>query len=386
MRNIGVGIDVGTSVTRVVVGEFIKGEINPRVIGVGEGETKGLRHGYVTTISEVTSSIEKAVLQAEKSANIKIRKAIVSIGGMTLRSEIGNGAIVISKADGEVTNLDIDKALDECEDSLNLSNKKVLRIIPISYKLDGKDVPGRPEGMHGNKLEVKALIISCSSQHFDNMLTAVTEAGIDVIDVIPGPIAGSEIGLSKKQKVVGSALINIGAETTSLIVFENELPISIFTFSIGSSDVTNDIALGLKITLEEAEGLKLGTVDQNYSKKKLDEIIEARFTDIFELVDNHLKKLKRSELLPAGIVFIGGGANTKLIEEMSKNTLKLPSKVGTTMMFGNVKTKLRDPAWFTVLGLLMSGKDSEQYTESSLPGIFKELKSIFKSAIKQLKP
>jgi cell division protein FtsA len=138
--------------------------------------------------------------------------------------------------------------------------------------------------------------------------------------------------------------------------------------------------------LEEAEDLKLGNITEEFSKKKLEEIIEARLCDIFESVENHLKKIKRSELLPAGIVFIGGGANTPRLVELSKSILKLPSGLGTTELFGTAKTKLRDPAWFTVLGLLTTGKEGGDYGGGSLRTLFKDIKNSIKSSVKQLMP
>ncbi len=386
MRNISVGIDVGTAITRVVVGEFQKGEKNPKVIGIGEAPTTGLRHGYVTQFDEAAIGVKAAVEMAEKTAGVKINRAFVSISGVTLRGVISSGVAIVSKADGEVTTLDVNKALADCEENLNLNNKKVVQISPISYRLDGKEVLGRLEGMRGNKLEIKALFVTYSMQHLEDMIGVIAEAGVETIDVFPAPVVASHIALSEKQKIVGSALVNIGAETTSLAVYENGSIISIHTFSIGGADVTNDIALGMKIPLETAESFKLGNISQDYSKKKLEEIIEARFSDIFELIDNHLRKLKRAELLPAGVVFVGGGANTIGIEAYSKSALKLPSMVGNTEIFGSSKTKLRDPAWFTALGLIEAGKNSETYSKGMMSNIFKDLKNSLKSGIKQLMP
>jgi len=388
IRNISVGIDIGTSTTRVVVGEFLKGEKNPRVIGVGEAETKGMCHGYIVNSKETASSLKIALNLAEKTSGIKIRRAFVAISSTTLRSEISSGSVVVSKADGEVTNLDIEKAEDDCEKNLNLNlgNKKVIHAFPLSYKLDGKEVLGRPEGMHGTKLEVKTLYVTCSSQHWEDLLEAISETGVEPIGVVAAPIAGSEIALTPKQKIVGSALVDIGSETVSLAVFENNTIISLTTFSIGSADITNDIALGLKIPLEKAEALKIESESSDVSKKKLTEIIEARLSDIFELVENHLKKIKRNELLPAGVVFIGGGSNVAGLEELSKDSLKLPSKIGSTEMFGNQKTKLRDQAWFVTLGLLVAPKNNEGYGGGSLSGMFRDVKNTIKSSFKQLMP
>ena len=386
IRNISVGIDIGTSCVRVLVGEFSKGEKNPKVIGVGETESKGVRHGYVTHRDEAVESLKIAIAQAEKSSNIKIRRAFVSVSSMTMRSEISNGNVVISKADGEVTNLDIEKAFDESEKNLSLINKKVIHTFPLSYKIDGREIEGRPDGMRGNKLEIKALFITCSSQHLEDLLEVVTLAGVSPLDVVASPIAGSYIALSDKDKIVGSALVDIGSETVSLAVFENNTIISLQSFSLGSANITNDIALGLKIPLEKAEIMKLENSSADHSKKKLNEIIEARLSDVFETIENHLKKIKRSELLPAGIVFIGGGSKISGLSELSKEELNLPSKIGTTPMFDTAKTKLRDPSWFVALGLLMHSKTGEGYIEGSISNMWRDAKNALKSSLKQLMP
>ena len=397
IRNISVGIDVGSSATRVVVGEFLKGEKNPKIIGVGEAPSLGIRHGYITDSDSALISVKNALNLAERSSGIKIKHAFVSINGVSLKSVINGGTAVISKANGEVTNLDINKALQDCEDNLNLNNRKVIQVYPISFRLDGKDVLGRLDGMHGTKLEAKALFVTYSIQHLEDLLGIITRAGVEVIDVIAAPITLANIILSEKQKIVGVALVDIGAETTSLAVFENGLLISVRTFSIGSCDITNDIALGFKIPLEKAESLKVGSeVLGNFSspkadqfraeKKKLDEIIEARLCDIFESIENNLKKIKRSELLPAGVIFVGGGANIKGLEELAKSTLKLPSSIGTTEIFGNSKTKLRELSWQTAISLLISGRDNRAYSEDSFRNLFKDLKNTIKSSMKQLMP
>ncbi len=369
-----------------MVGEFLKGEKNPKIIGIGESETLGMRHGFVVDPALLLVSIKTAVETAEKTSTIKIKRAFVSVGGISLRGETTTGTAIVSKADGEVTGLDIGKALQDCEENLNLTNKKIIQTFPISFRLDGKEVLGRPEGMRGTKLEVRGLFVTYSIQHLDELISVLAESGIETIDVIASPIALSQIALDQKQKIVGVALVDIGSQKTSLAVFENNLPISIHTFSIGSADITNDIALGFKIPLNKAENFKQGEIFEDFSKKKLDEIIEARLSDIFELIDNHLKKIKRSELLPAGIVFTGGGANTEGLVELSKSTLKLPASLGTTEIFGTTKTKLRDSAWFTALGLVITGRDNNGYSEGSFRNLFKDIKNSIKSSVRQLMP
>jgi cell division protein FtsA len=373
--------------TRVVVGEFLKGEKNPKIIGVGESETLGVRHGYIVNSALASQSIKEAVRQAEKTSGIKIRRAFVALSGYTLRGEMSSGSTIISKADGEVTTLDINKAIADCEDNLSVGNKKIIHAYPVSFRLDGKEVLGRLEGMRGTKLEAKALFVTYSIVHLEDLLGVIAEAGVETIDVVASPVAIESIVLSEKQKIVGVALVDIGAETTSLSVFENGAMVSIHTFSIGGSDIRNDIALGFKIPLEEAEDFKFGNLSESYSKKKLDEIIEARLCDIFESIENHLKKIKRSELLPAGIVFVGGGASTPDLVSLSKDILKLPATLGSTEMFGNTKTKLRDSVWYTAIGLLSAGKEGGGgYSDGSFRGLMRDIKNTLKSSLKQLMP
>jgi cell division protein FtsA len=372
--------------TRVAVGEFTKGEKNPKIIGIGEAPTLGMRHGYVVNAAQAITSVKNALALAEKTSGLKIKRAFVSLSGTTLRSEISSGGTIVSKADGEVTTLDINKALADCEDNLNLSNRKIIHSYTMSFRLDGKEVLGRLEGMRGTKLEAKAIFVTYSIQHLEDLLEVVAGAEVETIELIAAPVAIANIILSERQKIVGVALVDIGDQTTSLSVFENGSLMSIYTSSIGATEITNDLALGFKIPLEKAEELKLGNAMEEFSKKKLDEIIEARLSDIFELIENNLKKIKRAELLPAGIVFVGGGANTPLLVELSKSMLKLPSVLGATEIFGNAKTKLRDPAYFTVLGLLVAGKENLNYGEGSFRNLLKDLKNTIKSSVKQLMP
>ncbi len=368
------------------MGEFFKGEKNPKIIGIGESETFGVRHGYVVNPKETVASVKNAVTLAEKSSGIKIKRAFVTVGGVSLRGESSSGSVIVSKADGEVTSLDVNKALQDCEDNLNLNNKKIIQVFHISSRLDGKEVLGRLEGMHGTKLEIKAFFITYSIQHLEDLVEVVAQAGVETIDIIASPITISQIALSERQKIAGVALVNIGQETTSLSVFENGLPILIHTFPIGGRDITNDIALGFKIPLDMAERFKLSGVEENYSERKLNEIIDARLSDIFELIENHLRKIKRNELLPAGVVFVGGASNTPELIELSKCILKLPASSGITEIFGNSKTKLRDSSWFAALGLVITSRDSNTYSEGSLGNLFKDLKNSIKSSVKQLMP
>ena len=388
-NNYTCGIDIGTYSTKVVVVGFDKGRKEPAVLATGISETRGVRFGYITNVDQASESIRKAVRQAENILGTKIRKAYVSIDGVNLGSLVGTGSAIISKADQEITSLDVSKAITNSEENIDLVNKKIVHTIPIGYKLDGKDIYARPEGLRGIKLEAKTLFITCLKQNLEDLITAFALAKIDVEEIVASPIATSGVLLNSKQKMAGCVLVDIGSDIVTTAVFENNFPISMQVFPIGSMDITKDIALGLKISLEEAESIKLGSViGGDYSKKKVDEIIEARISDILELVGNHLKRLKRNELLPAGIIMTGGGSAVNGIEEMAKTGLKLPAKVGPADASINNKYKVRDATWYTALGLaLYPGEEflKGEYGNSN-NGSMKEVKSFFKSVLSQLLP
>jgi len=386
-NNINVGIDIGTNTTKVVVTGLNKENNSPMTLATGYAETNGMHLGYITNIDLVAMSIKKAVTQAENTLGFKIRKAYISIGGISLSSTISTGSVIISRADQEITTLDINKALSGSEETLDITNKKVIHSIPISYKLDGKELYGRPDGMHGIKLEVRTLFITCLKQNLEDLITAFAVANIEAIDIIASPVALSHILLNTKQKTAGCALLDIGAETVSISVFENNLLVSMQVFPIGSMDITKDIALGFKISLEEAESVKLGSVlGGDYPKKKVDEIIEARLGDIFELAENHLKRIKRNGLLPAGIIITGGGANITRIEEFARKQLNLPAKIGPADTMINTKYKIKDSSWYTAYGLALSTPSQAITNYNPTEDVWVQIKRFFKSIFSQLLP
>ena len=360
-RTIVTGIDVGTYHVKVVIAEQT-GDNNapPRIVGVGMAEARGLRHGYITHQSEVVGSIRAALSQAEKMGKLRVRKVFLSVGGIGLGSIVAHGSVIISRADSEITTLDLQKAQEASEQEIPSSyalNRKTIHAIPLQYKIDGKAVFGKPEGMKGNKLEVKMLFITSMEHHLHDLIQAMEDAGVEVEDVMASPIAASLVTLSKSQKIAGCVLANIGAETVSIAVFENSMPISLEVFPIGSTDITNDIALGLKVPLEEAEQIKIGAITgASYPRKKLEEIITARLSDIFELIEVHLKKIGRNGLLPAGIVITGGGGGLGSIEDFAKAALNLPSHIGSmTINKEETKSLMKDSSWAVAYGLCIFG-------------------------------
>lgn len=387
-QHISVGIDIGTSSTRVVVtGERMGENQLPTILGFGIAQTKGVRHGYVVNREDAANSLRKALRDAEAQSGVKIKHAHIGIGGVGLDAQYAVGNSVVSRADGIISKLDIEKAISDSESGLDLKNRTMLHAFPVSFKIDGKEHPVRPEGISGLKLEVRTLFITCFAQHLEDLLSVCSDAGIKVLGFTATPIASHELLLTDLQRNFGCTLIDIGAETVSVSVFENNTLISLHVFDIGSQNITKDLALGLRITPEEAESIKLGVVSfQSVPKKKLDEIIEARLSDIFELVDKYLKKMGRSGLLPAGAVIIGGSSDLSMMQNVAKVMLKVPVRIGFQEM-PSMKGPIKNQQLLVAYALsIPRGQSSAKNTSRSASSDSEGFLSVIKNFFKQLMP
>jgi cell division protein FtsA len=287
-----------------------------------------------------------------------VKRAYISIGGVSIDEVFSRGEAVVTRGDSVITPRDVEQALAASEAAISpsqLLNRKVIDRIPLRFFVDGNKVLGsRPTGMRGMKLSVETLFITALTQHLSSIRDAVDDAGIEVEDVVAAPLAASFVTLSKPQQMAGCVLANIGAETISLIVYEDGKPISIKVFPMGGTDITNDIALGLRVPLEEAEQIKLGAVTgATFPKKKLDDIVGRRLNEMFALVEGHLKKLGKNGLLPAGIILTGGGSGLQTVSDFAKASLKLPARVGSLGAGENIKMQLKDGSWAVAYGLTL---------------------------------
>ncbi len=364
-RQIIVGIDIGTLETKVIIAEtqVEGGRFAPRIIGTGGAESRGVERGFITDPAECSESLRQAVSKAEKNAGVKVRRAFVSFGGLGLGSISGTGAVAITRADLEVTERDLSHVLETATSAIPsalTANKRIINAIPVEYRTDGKPVWGEPIGLKAHKLEVKALFITCLETHLSALIEAVEGAQIEVADVVAAPVASSFVTISKKERRVGTVLLDFGAETLSAITFENNNPISLEVFPVGSADLTNDIALGLKVSHAEAETIKLGGLSRSpYSKKKLDDIISARLFDCFERVDEYLKKIGRDKLLPGGSILSGGGSRIVGIKHLAEEALSLPARIAEIHFGHSEKNKIKDNAWAVVCGLVVLGLNAD---------------------------
>ncbi|MBY0294298.1 cell division protein FtsA [Patescibacteria group bacterium] len=388
MSKIVTGIDVGTYHVKVVIAESADDpRLPPRILGTGYAESRGMKNGYILSQSEITRSIGAAVAQASKAAHVKVKRAYVSIGGIGVDESFSRGEAVVERGDSEITDRDIPRAIAASEKSLApaaIVNRKIIHTIPLRFSVDGVKVMGRsPVGMKGMRIAVESLFITCLDRHVSDLVSAVEEAGIEVEDVVAAPLAASFVALTKMQKRVGCVLANIGSETLSIIVFEDNTPMSIKVFPIGASHITNELALGLRIDPEDAEQLKQGAVlGAPFPKKKIDDIIAKKVSEMLKLVEGHLKKIGKDELLPAGIILTGGGSLIQGAAEIAKATLRLPARTAALAEGAATKMQLKDGSWAVAYGLtlwgLTSGGDLEVRDDSTLGDTLRSLWRWFK--------
>lgn len=395
-ENIVVGLDVGTTFVRVVVAAVSPDSETPSVLGVGMAPSSGIQKGVVTDVEETIKSVSQALDSAEQMAGVPIESATVSIGGSHIGSQNSRGVIAVSRADGEISEDDMARVVNAAQAISIPSNREILHVIPQQFIVDGQDGITDPLGMTGVRLEVDTHIIEGSAPFIKNLTKCIYQAGVTIDDLVYSPLAAAKAVLSKRQRELGVILIDLGGGTTSIAVFEENRLLQTVTLPIGSMHITNDIAIGLRSSIDVAERIKielgsaipeevkktqminLKNVDEaeeetEISRHHVSEIIEARLSEIFSLVNKQLKQVDRSGLLPAGVVLVGGGAKLHGVVELAKKELRLPAQLGFPQMLPGIADQLNDPAWAVATGLIFhaieAGQDKAHSHGSALSNV-----------------
>ncbi len=343
-----------------------KGGASLKILATGLAPSTGMRHGYVVDAEDVAAGVRLAKRQAESIARVPIQTAFLAIGGISLDEVRASGAAMVTRADGEITELDTEKTLESARLSAKgqFTNRRILHEIPLAYRIDGEKSFGEPYGLKGARLEVDYLFITTLAQHADSLVEACEAADVDIIDCMASPLAGSYVTLSKDQKMKGCVLANIGAETLSIVVYDENIPVSMKVFPAGGATITDELALGFRVSLEDAERIKMGRLGgSDYPKKKVDDIIHSRFRAMFSLVGEHLKTLGKKGNLPAGIILSGGGAGQGQVSDIARGTLALPSRIADLQVPSDAK--IRDATWAVAYGLALWGLTGDTDTPKS---------------------
>ncbi len=371
------GLDIGSSYIRAVMGQRNPNDEKLHILGVAEYPAEGVSKGVVTSIEEAVTSISQCLEKVERMTGIPVEKSFIGISGTHINSQDSHGVIAVAKADGEIKEEDVERVIEAAQAVATPPNYEILHVIPRSFTVDNQRGIKDPVGMTGIRLEAEVQIIQGLTSQIKNLTKCVYRTGVDIEDLVLGVLASSESCLSKRQKELGVALVNMGSSTTSIVVFEEGDVLHTKILPIGSGHITNDIAIGLRTSIDLAEKIKLehgsalpseinkreeinlgeleGGENSTVSKKQVAEIIEARLEEIFKMVDKELQKIDRSGLLPAGMVITGGGSKLPGLVEVAKKEFRLPSSIGLPRDFVSAIDKINDPAYTTALGLIVWG-------------------------------
>lgn len=375
-----VGIDIGSGNLRAVGAIRHEDAKHPVVVATYKKTIEGVDRGNIVDEKEVANAIADAIFSLEEQSGSSTLHTLISLGAVGLSSSHTSGYAQVSRGDASVTDLDIENALKDGNRSIpDIRNKAIVHAIPMDYKVDGNKIQGDVIGVRGNKLETKTLFVTYPLQCMNILKKTLESIDVRITDIVAGPIAESIPLMTKKQKVAGVALINIGQAVTSLLVYEKNIPLLVSTIPVGGDDITKDIALSMKITLEEAEDLKCGRATYAYSKRKVEEIIEARLEDLCAKITKELMRIQRSELLPAGIIVCGSTSLIPRLEFVFRNELRLPITIVSNELVKITGDTLRDGGWARSYGLtFLAPQDTEDDVfKELLTSMFTRVKKIF---------
>ncbi|WP_246940165.1 cell division protein FtsA [Bacillus pinisoli] len=365
-NEIFVSLDIGTSNVKVIIGEMLNDNLN--IIGVGNVKSEGLRKGTIVDIDETVHSIKKAIEQAERMVGVAINRVVVGVAGNHIQLQACHGVVAVSSENREITNDDILRVIDAAQVISIPPEREIIDVIPRQFIVDGLDEINDPRGMIGVRLEMEGTIITGSKTVLHNLLRCVERAGLEITDICLQPLAAGSIALSKDEKNLGVALIDIGGGSTNVSVFEQGILRSTTVIPVGGEHITKDLSIGLRTSTEDAEKVKtkyghafydhasdeevfsvpiIGSDQhQQFSQLEISDIIEARLEEILELVQQELKKFGVREL-PGGFVLTGGVVAMPGVLELSQLVLRSNVRIAIPDYIG-----VREPQYTTGVGLI----------------------------------
>ena len=365
-----VGLDIGTTAVRCVVGELAADSQIPTVIGFSRAENSGMRKGNVAHIEEVAQAIAQAVSEAERMSGREIHHATVNVNGSHVEGVNSKGVVAISSPD-RVINVDDRLRVEEAATVVQLpANKEIIQVFAKNYRLDGQENIKDPVGMHGVRLEVDTHIIVASTPALKSLDQALERAELRPSHRTVSSLAAGEATLDRKQKESGVCVLDIGAATTNLLVIEDGEVEHVAIIPMGGTHITNDLAIGLKTDLDIAELIKIKHASLSkastgetsfvvkgeefrFDRDMMRLIVEARVEEILEFADHELKKIKRSRKLPGGIVLTGGSAHLPGLVDFTKEVMELPARTGNWKHVKRVVDGMDEHEFAPAVGLML---------------------------------
>ncbi len=404
-EEIVVGLDIGTTKICAVVAEMSGGTFN--IIGIGSHPSVGLRKGVVVNIEATVDSIKKAVEEAELMAGCEISAVYAGIAGGHMTGFNSNGIIAI-KGD-EITQSDVDRVIEAARAVAIPMDREVIHVLPQEFIVDGEGGIHNPVGMAGVRLEAKIHIVTGAVTSAQNIVKCANKAGLDVCDIILEPIASCESVLTAEEKEVGTALVDIGGGTTDLAVFNGNNIKHTFVLSLGGNNMTNDISVGLRTPMAEAERIKLkygtciadqvgndetieisdlsGRGGRKLPRQILAEILEPRVEEIFTLIKRELYRAGMKNAVSSGLVLTGGASLLEGITDIAESVFELPVRIGRPQGVAGLVDVVNNPMYATGVGLVLYGAKNQEKKKFRIRDnnifnrIMKRMKTWFKEII-----
>ncbi|HMK49010.1 MAG TPA: cell division protein FtsA [Thermodesulfovibrionales bacterium] len=387
-----VGLDVGTTKICAVVGEIVDGLLE--IKGVSTSPSVGLRKGVVVNIEAAVQSISNALRNAESSTGVEINSVYVGISGGHIKGFNSHGAVGIRGK--EVTPADVDRVIDSAKAVYVPLDREVLHVIPTGYTLDGQNSIKDPEGMFGDRLEAKVYILTGAITSVQNLLKCCEKAGVEVIDIVFEPLASSEAILTEDEKELGVAIVDIGGGTTDIILYKDGWLRHTSVLAIGGNHFTNDIAVGLRISVAEAERIKIEfghTVtdlvdvseeveidhpqERKIMRRHLSQIIQPRTEELLDIIKNEMMNCSGFDIASTGVVFTGGGSLLSGLDRLAESILGVPVRIGSPVGLRGAVEVLGNPMYATGTGLVLHGfhaKVRPNFNPTTYTGIFGKMK------------
>lgn len=383
------GLDIGSTKICTIIAN-VSDERKVSVIGVSSTPSKGIKKGVVVDIDEAVEAIAQSLEGAERMAGYAVSNAFVTVDGSHISSLNSHGVVAVAHQDTEINDDDVARVTEAAQAISIPSSREIIHVVPRGFTVDAQEDVKDPRGMSGIRLEVETNIISGSATAMRNLVKCVQQVGVDVEELVYGGLAAAEAALTDTERELGTAVIDIGGGTTDILLFVNGSPAYCAVLPIGGQNITNDLAIGLRTSLENAEKLKLrlgekksaarssvleetkretdkkkkeeeidvadlGLEMNSIPRKFIDGIIKARLSEIFNLVGLEIKKSGYGSLMPAGSVICGGASETSGLESVAKSVLRGPVRVGRPKGVTGLIEEIGGPAYAASVGLVLYG-------------------------------
>jgi cell division protein FtsA len=395
-----IGLDIGSTKTCVLIAEIA--DEQARFLALGAAESKGLRKGLIVNLDSTVSSIRRAVEEAEGVANVPVESAVIGVAGSHVRGVNSRGGVTLGHRSRDIEREDVRRALDAARNITLPEDREVLHVLPHEFLVDAQEGIRDPVGMIGQRLEANVHLVTSSVAATQNLVTAANRAGILISDTVLEPLASAESCLTQDEREMGCCLLDIGGGTTELIVYGGGVVRHTSAVAVGGDHFTNDLAVGLRTPIPEAERIKRhhgcaaasmlhedGAIEiasvgdrppRTVFARMLTEIIEPRAQELLALIRDDLRRAGLDKQIPAGFVLAGGGAKLHGLIELAEQSFHLPMRIAEPKGLGDLPEQVAQPEYATVVGLVMYGAKARRSTPQRSGNLVSKLKSMFAGA------